>query len=140
VKRREKALRKFFPFDRGDTDRRVLSYASPDDGQDRSTGVAGKGWRRGGRETKIERRGDIGHAGKVNRLMVLRSRDVYELLLRLRLGNGVVIGDDGSSQGDRRKTPGKNVEAEDADEGRAWEGTSQASHPQWNLSSNIDDN
>ena len=104
MERCEQAFGKLFAFDRRDTDGRVLGYASDDDGQDLCTGQTGESRGTAGRKAKMESRRYVGDAGKVNRLMVLRSSDVHEHLFGLRLGNGVIIGDHGSSEGDGRKT------------------------------------
>ena len=65
---------------------------------------AGEGWGRASVDSKVERGGDIRHAGEVYGLVALGTRDVDQKLFGNRVRDRVVIGHDRSVEGNGRET------------------------------------
>ena len=82
------------------TNGRVLRHAAAEDRHERPAGLS-RECRSGARaDTEIERRGDIRHAGEVNRLMLMGAGDVDEQLFGDGIRDRLIIARHGAIQRD----------------------------------------
>ena len=67
-------------------------------------------------DTEIEGSRHVGDAGEVNRLMMVRPRDIDEELFGDRVGDGLVIGEDGAVECRRRQAACEAESGQQADQ------------------------
>ena len=104
LKGRQETSRKFFSFNRHDTEGRVFRYAAAEERQERAATLSRQRGRRPGTHPEVKCGGDVRHAGEVYCLMVMGPGNIDEQLFGQRLGDRLIIGYDRAVERDRRKT------------------------------------
>ena len=89
---------------------------------------AGEGRGRARVDSKVERGGDIRHAGKVYGLVAFGPSDIDQQLLRNRVGDGIVVGEDGAIECRRRKAACEAENGQEADKAAEPSGVNRAAH------------
>jgi hypothetical protein len=85
-------LREFFPFYRNNADGRIFRDAAAEYRHKYRSRESSQRWSSTGVKAKIESGGNVRHSGKMDRLVMARSRYIHQQLLGSRTGYCFVIG------------------------------------------------